>query len=417
MIFLHPRVFRLSPSFPEVRRSQRWSFLTPVRIFLLLICTPIGSVQSLAVGSRAKPKTPVGFGRPSTSKGQPQQYIPHDTLAIQHLTQTLLQQKAELEGTEIGTDCATGRRGLFATKNFSKDKIICKIPSAFALALSDPAISTSWKDTSLAQLGANFLTSYQLNENARAQWTFYLDGLPTQEFTPDFFTDDEIALLEFPLLVNAIRKRQEDIQRVSSETGIVAHTLQCAVSLVSSRSFGLTVARADDSIQKEAGDIALDDRGQVILPSGQDQSVVRVMVPYMDMANHKSSGTANAEWTVLDPARDNAWFALTANRNIPAGKEITISYGSSRVESSAELLLGYGFVDSGNPVDKFLLKKGGDGILNRDDWTTTLEEDQTMMNMMLDTATEQSEETLRKILQFRIQLKQSYEPASETSSS
>ena len=46
------------------------------------------------------------------------------------------------------------------------------------------------------------------------------------------------------------------------------------------------VAQADDFLETEAGDIAVDDRGQVI--SKAERRWIRVLVPYIDFANHRS---------------------------------------------------------------------------------------------------------------------------------
>lgn len=120
------------------------------------------------------------------------------------------------------------------------------------------------------------------------------------------------------------------------------------------------------------------------------------------MANHHSD-QPNAKLTLIDPEKDDAWFALEATRPIKAGKEIVIAYGSG-VDSSVELLLNYGFVPQSNKIDEFMLKKGGDdAIESLDGWTTSLEEDKTMLSMAED------DERLRKILNFRIRLKESYE--------
>lgn len=100
-------------------------------------------------------------------------------------------------------------------------------------------------------------------------------------------------------------------------------------------------------METEAGDIALDDRGQVVTKAGERQSI-QMLVPYLDMVNHHSQNNCNAKWTVLNPQKDDAWFALVATRSIPLHKEITISYGS-QVETSDELLLNFGFVDNSNP--------------------------------------------------------------------
>jgi SET domain-containing protein len=125
------------------------------------------------------------------------------------------------------------------------------------------------------------------------------------------------------------------------------------------------------------------------------------MVPLIDMVNH-SSDQPNAKLTLIDPEKDDAWFALEALRPIKAGKEIVIAYGSG-VDSSSELFLNYGFVPQSNRIDEFMLKKGGDEcIANLEGWTTTLEEDEAMLSMVED------DETLKKILSFRVKLKKSY---------
>eukprot|EP00980_Cylindrotheca_fusiformis_P017202 scaffold5296_cov215-Cylindrotheca_fusiformis.AAC.5 len=121
----------------------------------------------------------------------------------------------------------------------------------------------------------------------------------------------------------------------------------------------------------------------------------------LDMANHNSD-QPNAKLTLIDPEKDDAWFALEATRPIKAGKEIVIAYGSG-VESSVELFLNYGFVPHNNRIDEFMLAKGGDdAIASLDGWTTTLEEDKLMLEMA------SGEDTLKKILDFRIRLKESY---------
>jgi len=342
-----------------------------------------------------------GFGTPKSV----QVHTADTSTEVQKLVSVLQQQPGtQLTGTEIGVDPATGRRGLYATKNFSKDKVIVKIPSDLALALSDPAQNGEDAPT-IAHGGANFLKFYKNNAQAAQQWAFYLDALPRSvPRTPDYFDDEEIQLLEFPRIIAAAKRRKQEIQQVAKETGIDETELKEATALVSSRAFPLAVAEADQDLGNEVGDIALDERGQVMTKAGE-RKFIRVLCPYIDMANHRS-GQCNAKWTVLDPEKDDAFFALVATRNIKTGKEITISYGS-QVDSTVELLLNYGFVpEEGNIFDEFMLKKGGDDcIASVDDWTTTLEEDKTMLSM---TEGDADAENLRKILQFRIQMKKSY---------
>jgi hypothetical protein len=97
----------------------------------------------------------------------------------------------------------------------------------------------------------------------------------------------------------------------------------------------------------------------------------------------------------------SAWFAIRATRPIKKGKEITISYGASGVETSAGLLMNYGFVPDENKIDSLLMKKGGDGCIESSDgWKTTLEEDEAMLA--------NATGNMVNVLKFRIKLKRAY---------
>ena len=62
----------------------------------------------------------------------------------------------------------------------------------------------------------------------------------------------------------------------------------------------------------------------------------------------------------------------------------------------------FGIKITSNKIDEMMLKKGGDDtIASLDGWTTTLEEDKTMVEMAKD------DPVLQKILKFRIRLKES----------
>lgn len=337
-----------------------------------------------------------GFGVSRTTTQQ-QQHEP----TCQNLIVHLLSQKAEIGGVEVGvTTAANSRRGLFATKNIDEGKPICKIPSNLALALSDPANQNHPVDddtsTMMVRCGANYLTQYANND----VWKWYTETFPKElPLTPDAFSDPEaIELLEFPLALEMVQQRKNDLQTIAVETGLSLDDLRAATTLVSSRSFPIKVAQDD-------GDIHLDDRGQVITKAGEPAKVIRVLVPLIDMANHKSTNF-NAKLVIQDAHKDDAWFVLQATRNIRKGQEITISYGAA---DSVHLLVDYGFTpDDGNPVDTYLLRKHAkDFTLN--DWSTTLQEDLEVMEMLNDgPAVDREDQTLRMVLQFRIQLKQSY---------
>ena len=320
-------------------------------------------------------------------------------------------QKAEGIGNiEIGYDSESGVRGLFANKNFKQGQILCKIPSDCALALSDPAKDAEDTPT-LAHGGANFLKMYMKPPNARQLWAPYLDTLPAMgsaqfDPTPDFFSDEELELLEFPRLIRQAKERREQIQKVALETDLTQEELQFATWLTASRAFCISITAPTS--EEDLEEPKYDERGQIITKAGE-QKTVRVLVPFIDMANHNSD-QPNAKLSLIDPEKDDAWFALEATRPIAAGKEITIAYGNG-VESSAELLLNYGFVPRSNRIDEFMLKKGGgEAITSLGGWSTTLEEDKTMLLMMEGS---DDDATLKKILRFRIRLKESYTGSGE----
>jgi hypothetical protein len=377
--------------------------------FLSLVCTVLAfvpdRVQSMAVGAKNKKRgasgggAGAGFGANKITLT----HAPDTSETTDKLVAFLKSQKSKgLEDVAIGFDEITLVRGLFALKDLKKGKPICQIPSNCALALSDPDLGGDDTPTP-AHAGSNFLSMYWKNEQARTLWAPYLNTLPTRDssqcdITPDFFSYDELELLEFPRLIRQAKERKEQISKLAAETGSDLAELQFATWLTSSRAFSISMATSDEEEKKE--DVVFDDRGQVITKAGE-QKTIRVMVPLIDMVNH-SSDQPNAKLTLIDPEKDDAWFALEALRPIKAGKEIVIAYGSG-VDSSSELFLNYGFVPQSNRIDEFMLKKGGDEcIANLDDWTTTLEEDEAMLSMVED------DETLKKILTFRVKLKKSY---------
>ena len=334
-------------------------------------------------------------------------------------------------------------------KPIASGKIICQVPSDCALALSNPdatnhhhhqdTIQESGDDLAfLAQLAANFLQFYVHNPEQRHFWSPYLDTLPQEaghDATPDYFeSDEEIALLEFPRLIRRVQQRQaalrdyiqsQEMAAVATESSSSSSTrpvidwkeLQHAAWIVSSRSIPIISARprsldtasstdSDNNQSVNSEETVLrDERGQVLTPVAGDEppNILRVLVPLLDMCNYHSQ--PNARLIIVDPEKDHAWFALEATRPIPAGKEITLGYLFGLASpSSVELLLNYGFVPAEkNPVDSYMLKKGGDDVLQLHEWSTTLEEDRKMLEMLSD-----DDVNLRKILNFRIRLKEAY---------
>lgn len=371
-----------------------------------IVCTHffLSEVNSLAV-SKSKGKAGRSTGGGGFGSGQTTAFIhtPDTGEESEKLIEFLKAQKAkDLDDIDIGFHKETGRRGLFCTSKIKTNQKFCRIPSDCALALADPSKNGEDAPTP-AHRGANLLEMYMKNEEARKMWSPYLDTLPTQDSsfdrTPDFFVDDDLELLEFPRMINRAKERKKEIAEVAVEKGLSEEELQFATWLTTSRQFRLYIPAPEteeDNIMPDQ-----DEKGQIISKGGEKKALY-VMVPFIDIANH-SSDQPNCRLTLIDPEKDDAWFALEATRPIAAGKELVIAYGNG-LESSVELFQNYGFVPSNNKIDTMMLKKGGDDTISGlDGWTTTLEEDKTMANMCKD------DPVLSKILQFRIRLKESYE--------
>eukprot|EP00804_Cyclotella_cryptica_P018428 CCRYP_004266-RA/>CCRYP_004266-RA protein AED:0.28 eAED:0.30 QI:0/0/0/1/0.5/0.2/5/0/277 len=226
----------------------------------------------------------------------------------------------------------------------------------------------------------------------RLTWSAYLETLPTRDAhfdpTPDFYSDAEIDELESPMIVNSAKEEKQQISDLSqsmvceqltntfliliaSSHFLLLHQnisfdeLQFATWLVSSRLFAIKIS-VDDPLARSNFNI---------------RKAIRVLLPYLDMINH-SLDDANAELHLIDPEKDDAWFAIRAVRPIKNGKEITISYGASGLETSAGLLMNYGFVPNQNKIDSLLVQKGGDGCIESlDRWKTTLDEDEAQLSV------------------------------------
>lgn len=313
-----------------------------------------------------------GFG-----KLPPLTYAPNASPEISALLSFLTKHDVAPPSAEIGTK--NGLRGVFSTKAIKKGSLAAKIPSNLALALSDPSVGAD-----VVRSGLNFL-----RYTDDPTWRDYLETLPADPTpTPDFFSEEEIQALEHPSLTKRASERKREIERVAEEAGVEVAKLRFGTWIASSRSFPIPVSEAPS---EGVADGVMDVRAS---------KTVRVLVPFLDMINHAAE--ANCELTLIDPEKDDAWFAIRAKRPIPRGKEITISYGSA-ICSSADILMDYGFVPEENKIDRVMLKKGGEGVISDlEGWSTTLKED---LQMYEDN---RLGENMKRVLEFRIKIKKAY---------
>jgi len=352
---------------------------------------------------RSRPKTGGGTGF-----GNKVPTLYHDPCLdsnIQSLLEFLVHKQGAIldDGIQVGISKETSVRGVFCTRAYNKGEIICQIPSDAALALADPS---SKQETALVQAGCNFLEMYALHPDAKVAWAPYLNTLPTLgsehfDATPDFYDDDELLLLEFPRLIKMTQQRLQELNDlVAQKPALALQQLQWATWIASSRALSIPITEQGEQPQ-------VDDMGRPILT--KNTRLLRILVPFIDLVNH-SSNSPNTELHLIDPEKDNAWFALKATRNIAAGKEIVYSYGNG-IESSVELLSNYGFVPHENKVDALMLSKAASARSSSDTesddtpttleaWSTSLEEDELMLQEIGG-----DRNRLRTILEFRALMK------------
>mmetsp|Transcript_8701 Transcript_8701/g.10979 ORF Transcript_8701/g.10979 Transcript_8701/m.10979 type:complete len:391 (+) Transcript_8701:74-1246(+) len=345
-----------------------------------------------------KSKAGGGFGKNNVSV--PADHTADTSKEIEDLIHFLTSQNsvgltAKEKCCEVGISDTTNMRGLYASKDFKKNDIILKVPSDLVLALSDPQLKGA-DAPAIAHCGRNFMDMYLNNPTASQTWAPYLNMLPSKESnfdrTPDFFTDEEIDALELPLAVNKAKQRLLDIVEVCTKDDIPFDDLQFATWLVSSRCMAISIEDTSEPLPMSDSDTG----GAISKPS----QTIRVMVPFLDLINH-SSDNANAEIHLIDPEKDEAWFAIRATRPIKKNKELTIGYGTAG--TSVDLLQDYGFVPNSNRFDSYMLTKGGDNIIETvEEWSTTLEADEKALE------DPELSANMKKVLEFRCKMKKSY---------
>jgi hypothetical protein len=357
---------------------------------VILIVLQILVNSHVCAGFAASPSKGGGFGVSAAGKKNKSAYKPDTSAAVKELVNLLVTDR-ECEGiepddggVEIGFG-GDGMRGVFAKESLGEGEFVVAVPFPSTVVVSmeeDDSITDAGR-------GLSFLKEYLLDHYSSTdkqedgEWPHpYLNCLPRNDYcfdpTPDFWTEDEIRALQFPRIVKEALERKEQIQILAEKEGVDVDHLQFATWLVKSRCFTILKVKPDDGDNKTI----------------QTKSV---LIPFFDMLNHNSD-QPNAELQVIETkVEDESFYAVQATRPIPAGKEITISYGTT-CDSSVELLMNYGLVQKSNQFDAEMLRQGGDDCFNQiDEWSTTLEEDEKEL--------EGAVGNRRTILAFRIRLK------------
>jgi len=191
-------------------------------------------------------------------------------------------------------------RGLKATCDIAEGDTIMELPMTAVLEVVDP--NTRNQDPTVAGRGLLKLLEETGEENAP-----YYSMLPSVDSAdmatmPDFFTDEEIGMLQFPSVERKTLLRKRLCSEKAAEHGIDEDKLRWAVCTVAQRVF--TIHSPVDGL-------------------------LRLLLPGVDLANHDADSfhRLRVKWT-LEGMFDGL-FKVVAGSDISAGDEVRICYGGS----------------------------------------------------------------------------------------
>ena len=223
-------------------------------------------------------------------------------------------------------------RGLFSNSDIKLNDVILKAP--LSIALVEPSVSDGSKLSRNVRLALSLLSASHASgsENQGVSlWPQYKqDYIPPPLDHPPLLlaSDEELNFLQDEELAQALSGARRTLDKAKDELKSLSGTI--TISHVENMAdfewaYALTQSRAH-SFSTSAG-----------IPHA-------LFMPFADMANHSVYPSA-----VFEVTPDDKFYQLRASRPIPAGEEVTISYGSHLPNSI--LSLNFGFIQPGNPND------------------------------------------------------------------
>ena len=323
-----------------------------------------------------------------------------------------------------------------ACKEGEKDWVV-RVPQPAALEVS--SLKTSSVPSSLDKAGITMdgatwrelpwfaklacLLAAEKRRGAQSPVAAYVATLPRSfdEF-PMFWTDDELAELQYPPLEMSVHKQREEWTALASKIDADQDELVWAMLCVRSRCFSgpyegssygsriaqvvITILVAVASLYNNANggggdgsgtDVILAGGGAVILSILARDVVVSsmlgdrlkryVMCPVIDHFNHSSKARSDIEYLYFQNA-----FELRVEAALHEGEQVFISYGEYANDA---LLQYYGFVEMSNPHDQ--VDDAALEALQR----TSIEEDEARLEAALANTSVQGKR-LRAALEFRL---------------
>ncbi|CAM9481558.1 unnamed protein product [Phaeothamnion confervicola] len=215
-----------------------------------------------------------------------------------------------------------GLRGVMALQDIPKGDAIIRVPSGAAVYLGDEGPGPEMLAMQLLKL----------RSDPDSRWSPYFASLPAPGgpdlTTTDFFTEDELDMLQFPPVADETRRRlarcrslYDDVVLPQVEIGSAFHNaklsledLKWALFVVVSRV--LSVLRMDDVTYS------------------------KLLIPGIDLFNHR----AGAPHILRGRLAPGSTLEIVAGEYVKAGEEITIEYMGGGARSD-RMVQDYGFLD------------------------------------------------------------------------
>ena len=276
------------------------------------------SAKKSKAGPKATKISLRGFGRPAPGQGM---LLEDD--AFKALYAQLLTEGANLERVAVAE--FDGLRGVMALKDLAPGDEIVAIPGPSAINLgsqSDDPVRAA-----LALLAA------QERDAAAGERQAYWQLLPPPDAadlcTPDFFSEKELQMLQWPPLVTEVRGRSAAMRKALGDTAPSGDTSIEMLGIAGGRMRQLRWATF----------LVLSRVLTVQGPAGSS-SLNKLLIPFIDMFNHRASCKHYLT------GRTDGMLRVVAGEPVKAGEQVHIVYGTDAT-TNAEMLGHYGFVDAG----------------------------------------------------------------------
>ena len=266
-----------------------------------------------------------GFAPPPKNRGNPLQDDQYKQLA-----QWLTDQGANLNNVQIAE--FQNLRGVMATKAIKKGEEIISIPAKCAVDLGSQ--SEDPVPAAMQMLAAR-------EADAQTPRKIYWQLIPPPDSsdlcTPDFFSEQELQMLRWPPLVVQVRRRSAAIRQA---LGAAAPSGDTPIEQLGVAGGAMRELRwAVWAVQS-----------RVLTVLGPDQEGHKLLIPFIDMFNHRASSPHYLT------GRSDGSLRVVAGEEISVGEQIFIVYGTESTNNS-DFLGHYGFVDaSARDADVALLR-------------------------------------------------------------